>query len=386
MKRFIRITIVYYALMMVAFLTLLTVQGRLKIGAVNVADYGEEELATYRKTWEAMQSSILAWREKMLWTMILLWAVLLIISTVFILYVYFRLMKPIKEMESFSIEIARGNLEKPIPIYDDTLMSSFTESFDMMREALVNSKKREIEAEKSKKELVAGLSHDVKTPVATISATCEVMEAKFAQKRKLAGPDPAADAEISDALDKIRLISDKADTINRLINNMFHATLEELDSLAVNVSEVDTNVLARIFKKQDPTVELKLEGEIPGCLVYMDPLRMEQAIDNVISNSVKYAGTKISVSFSRVAGVAGEGEKTAPRFVKVTIRDYGPGADEEDVPRLAEKYYRGKTAANKQGYGLGLYLVDWYLKKQGGGLHFYNDHGFVVELLLREVS
>ena len=84
MKRFIRITIVYYALMMVAFLTLLTVQGRLKIGAVNVADYDEEELATYRKTWEAMQSSILAWREKMLWTMILLWAVLLIISTVFI--------------------------------------------------------------------------------------------------------------------------------------------------------------------------------------------------------------------------------------------------------------------------------------------------------------
>ena len=72
-------------------------------------------------------------------------------------------------------------------------------------------------------------------------------------------------------------------------------------------------------------------------------------------------------------------------YLKITIRDYGPGADEEDISRLAEKYYRGKAVSDKQGYGLGLYLVDWYMKKQDGGMNYYNDNGFVVELLLRVV-
>lgn len=72
-------------------------------------------------------------------------------------------------------------------------------------------------------------------------------------------------------------------------------------------------------------------------------------------------------------------------FIRITIRDKGPGVPEEELPLVIEKYYRGKRSKDKSGYGLGLYLVKWYMEKQGGGMEYYNDGGFVVELLVKKV-
>ena len=55
------------------------------------------------------------------------------------------------------------------------------------------------------------------------------------------------------------------------------------------------------------------------------------------------------------------------------------------LARITEKYFRGANTAGKDGYGLGMYLVKWYMEKQGGGLEYYNDGGFVVELLVKKV-
>ena len=105
---------------------------------------------------------------------------------------------------------------------------------------------------------------------------------------------------------------------------------------------------------------------------------MEQGIDNVVSNSYKYAGTDIHVSFEEVKAVPS-------RFIKVTIRDFGPGVSNEELPLIVEKYYRGKREKNKPGYGLGMYLVNRYMELQHGGLQYHNDGGFVVELFVAKV-
>ena len=111
---------------------------------------------------------------------------------------------------------------------------------------------------------------------------------------------------------------------------------------------------------------------------------MEQVIDNVIGNSIKYAGTDITVSFD-VTEETPDKDGTKSRFLKITIRDEGPGVDEEDLPLIIGKFSRGKNAEDKSGYGLGLYLVNFYMEKQRGGMNYYNDNGFVVELLVRKV-
>ena len=80
-----------------------------------------------------------------------------------------------------------------------------------------------------------------------------------------------------------------------------------------------------------------------------------------------------------------QGDGLGNGFVRIKIRDEGPGVDEEELPLILEKYYRGKNTNEKQGYGLGLYLVNYYMEKQGGGMEYYNDNGFVVELHVKKV-
>jgi signal transduction histidine kinase len=152
----------------------------------------------------------------------------------------------------------------------------------------------------------------------------------------------------------------------------------------VAVEETDSRVIEGFFTNLKEYGNIILENHIPECLVYMDKLRMEQVVDNIVGNSYKYAGTDIRVSFDMVNDVsAKDGLKNS--YIKVKISDSGPGVPEDEIPLVVEKYYRGSGTTDKNGYGLGLYLVNWYMEKQGGGMEYYNDNGFVVELLLRKV-
>ena len=88
-------------------------------------------------------------------------------------------MRPFRELKSFAEHVSKGNLDVPLRMQKHNYFGAFTESFDRMREELKKSSERENQANRAKKELVAELSHDIKTPVATIQATCEVMEMKY---------------------------------------------------------------------------------------------------------------------------------------------------------------------------------------------------------------
>ena len=72
-------------------------------------------------------------------------------------------------------------------------------------------------------------------------------------------------------------------------------------------------------------------------------------------------------------------------FLRIRISDEGPGVKDEELSLICEKYYRGSNSENAPGSGLGFYLVKYFMEKQGGGLEYYNDNGFVVELMLKKV-
>lgn len=322
-------------------------------------------------------------RKSLLW----FWAAVCAGGLIFLLVIDRLLLRPTRELRAYAGEIAKGNLDVPLPIRKHNPFGNLTEAFDIMREELRASKEREAEAEKAKKELVAELAHDIKTPVATIQATCEVLALKA--KRRMDALETADEDRASglndarDVMEKAQTITAKTETIRQLMDNVFQTTLEELDHITVTRAEESSETIEEYFKNLKNYGTIILENAIPSCLVYMDRLRMEQVIDNVVGNSHKYAGTDVRVRFDEVRMKTAERDETV--YIRIRIRDEGPGVPEEELPMLTQKYYRGAAAKGKTGFGLGLYLVKTYMEKQGGGAEIYNDNGFTVDLYLRKV-
>lgn len=327
---------------------------------------------------------------------LMLWIAVFVCGYLLLLYLYVYFVRPTEELKGFASTIAKGDFDKALPIRKNNMFGSFVEGFDIMREQLKASISRERESEIARKELVQGLSHDIKTPLAVIEATCDVIELKETRKMEMLSGDRTNDEIVSDEslgiavrecqdlIGKVKTISDKAETISRLMNDVMYANLEDLEKVDVVPCEEESIVVEGFFGKLSDYGRIVLENHIHPCLVYMDKKRMEQVIDNVISNSGKYAGTDINVSFSQTEEIP-MADGSSAIFIKITIRDSGPGVDQDELPLIAEKYYRGSNSKNAVGYGLGLYLCKTYMDKQKGGMEYYNDNGFVVELLLRKV-
>lgn len=385
MKRFIKIAVIYSVFMFSVLFIISISYKSLKMESDIPSSYSDQQLQIYKQLWESMNESADMFREQTMMFALYTWGFLLLAGYVVLIYIYYKDIKPMVELQKFSKEIAKGNLEIPLPITSNNGFVEFTESFDLMRESLRESKLREIEAENAKKQLVAELSHDLKTPVATIQATCEVLEVQLERKKAaIASGDASEGVDISKIEEEVGYIAKKADTINELVQSVFHATIDDMKEVSVNVDEYASTMIEGFITDLTEYGKIILDNHIPECLIYMDKLRMIQVIDNVIGNSYKYAGTDIHVSFKETEEmVTADGKKC--RFLKVTIRDNGPGVKEEEMPLIVEKYYRGNNSKEKTGYGLGMYLVKLYMEKQGGGLEYYNDNGFVVELLVKKV-
>ena len=274
------------------------------------------------------------------------------------IWIYIRYIRPFKNLNNFAGEIARGNLDMPLYMQKGNYFGAFTESFDIMRSELKKAKESEYKANISKKELVAELSHDIKTPVSTIKATCEILELKEKDEDNLA---------------KIRIINEKSDMIDKLISNMFHATLEDLKALKIDKRLEPSTLITPMFEDLKFYDNIVIINDIPQCLVYMDKLRLNQVIDNIINNSYKYAGGEVQVTFGEEEG-----------GISISIRDFGLGVPEEDMALITEKYYRGDNAKGKNGSGLGLYLAKLFIEGMDGGFECYNDNGFVAVIHLKK--
>ncbi len=273
-------------------------------------------------------------------------------------YIHLSIVKPFRKLKGFAERVAGGNLDIPLEMDRQNLFGAFTESFDIMRSELKKARIAEAQAQRSKKELVAKLSHDIKTPVASIKAVSEV--------------GLAVSEGGKDKANYMQIIG-KADQINTLVSNLFTATLEELQQLTVKSEPTESGRVKALLENADYR-NLSDVPEIPACLVNADPLRLQQVFDNLFANSYKYANTKIEV----------RAERTKQNLL-ISIEDAGGGVNEEELPVLKEKFKRGSNAKNTEGAGLGLYISDYFMKEMQGSLSLENSaHGLkaTVSLLL----
>lgn len=269
------------------------------------------------------------------------------------LYLSRTILRPFHKLEAFASRVAGGDLSFPLEMDRKNRFGAFSESFDLMREQLAAARENERMANISKKELVASLSHDIKTPAASIKVIAEVYQAKH-------GVTP-----------EMKSIIGKVDQIDLLISNMFTATLEELQQLKVSVTDIPSTEIEEHIRASDYQNRVR-PFSLPECVVTADSLRFRQVIDNIIGNSYKYADTDIEVS----------GSFDGASFV-LTIRDFGSGVTEDELSLLCEKFYRAGNAVGKSGSGLGLYLSRYFLTEMGGSLTLGSNDGLWAVIRLK---
>ncbi len=374
MKNAGKIILTYTLIMLAALAVLYFAFQNILLQIEQVPSVSDSEMEMYKKIWEGLNASMCESRQRIFICLFVFWLFILAAGYLFILFNYLIYIKPVKDLEKYATEIAKGNLDVELKMNRNSSFGTFTESFSLMREELRASKMREVAAQKAKREMVGELSHDLKTPTATIQATCEVLQLKYHKKLDNLS-DEKEKAELESELEKINIIHNKSQTIDQLVGNVFRATLDDMEEIKVEAQEKPSEMIEGFFRNLKEYGNIVFENRIPECLVLIDPLRMEQVIDNIVGNSYKYAGTDISVGF----------DETEDKFIRITIRDFGPGVPESDLPLLVQKFYRGRGSSGKSGYGLGLYLVKNYMERQGGGFEYYNDKGFVAELLVKKV-
>ncbi len=267
---------------------------------------------------------------------------------------YGTLVKPFRKLEGFAERIAGGNLDIPLEMDRQNLFGAFTESFDIMRTELKKARLAEAEANAEKKELVVKLSHDIKTPVASIKAASEV---GFAL------------AESERMRENYTQIIQKADQINSLVTNLFTATLEELQELTVTPGDMESSEIKMLLENADYLHQAEIP-DIPPCLVWADRLRLQQVFDNIFANSYKYADTAIQV----------QAEKSGS-WLTVELEDAGGGMPKEEIFFIKEKFRRGSNAGAVDGAGLGLFISDYFMEAMKGTLTLENgEQGLKVRV------
>jgi len=268
-------------------------------------------------------------------------------------YVYFAILRPFDKMKDFAQRIAQGNFDIPLDYERSNYFGAFTWAFDSMRREITKARSCEREAIDNNKTVIATLSHDIKTPIASIRAYAEGLEANM-------------DGTPEKREKYLGVIMKKCDEVSRLTNDLFLHSLSDLEKLKINPEKFELcgfldSAVNEIAAEQNDVNFTKPDF---SALVCADKNRLVQITENLINNARKYAGSEIDVFITQSEGNA-----------EIHFRDHGSGIPDEDMPFIFDKFYRGRNCGNEQGSGLGLYIVKYIAEKMGGKalLHNHSD-------------
>lgn len=296
---------------------------------------------------------------------VLITAVLFVIAiSVISLITSKTIVDPIKKISHGADEIAMGNLDYEIDYKSTNELGQTARSFNDMRVKLKESIERQHKVEEERKVLIAGIAHDMRTPLTSVKGYAEgladgIADTPEKQERYIKTIcDSIADMEkiLDDLLtvSKLELINYELSKTDVSVKEFFDDGAQEIKTLLDNCGF-------------DFSYENKCSDETVICI---DADRFSRVISNIISNSIKYARDDIK---GKISIVIDEYE----RSVIIEISDNGIGVDRESLPKIFDTMYRTDPARTKvsQGSGLGLAVCKQIVELHSGTIWARSDEG-----------
>ncbi len=225
----------------------------------------------------------------------------------------------------------------------------------------------QMEAERLRNSLLSAISHDLRTPLATIIGSASTL---------LEGE---GHLQTQDKLDLSRVIVDEAERMSNLINNILDmarldAGVVELNRQWHPLEEIIGTVLTRLHKHlADRPVRVTLPEGIP--MVFADAVMIEQVLINLLENAIRYTpqGSELEITAD-----------ISDHAVEIAVADRGPGIPQGREEHLFEKFYQARHEAAQSGVGLGLAICRAIIEAHGGRINAQNrlDGGAVFTFVL----
>ncbi len=204
-------------------------------------------------------------------------------------------------------------------------------SFNGMLDALDGTMRALDESARAQRQLVADASHELRTPVTSLRTNIEILQQA---------------AELPEA-ERTRLVADvveQLEELSALVGDLIELARDDERQEAPEEIRLDTLVAEAVARATRHAPDARFDVALETTVVSGLPGRLDRAVNNVLDNAVKFAGTERPIVVRLHDG-------------ELTVRDHGPGIEAEDLPHVFDRFYRGASARALPGSGLGLAIV-----------------------------
>jgi len=278
-----------------------------------------------------------------------LFAVVVLANILLARYITRRIMMPINTLASGVQEISGGNLTHRINYNGGDEFDAVCADFNEMAVRLHDMVAQRQADENSRKELIAGISHDLRTPLTSVKAYIEGLKKGV-----------AATPEMQEKY--LDIIGRKTDDIEHIIKQLFMFSQIDIGEFPLDIKVVDIGAeLAKMvseFAQEYKTLDITLTSNIHGACVAVDIIQFKNVVQNILSNSAKYcnradARAEISCDYNE-------------NDISIAIEDNGTGVPEEKLTKIFDVFYRSDESRHNPGSGLGLAISTKIIKRLGG--------------------
>ena len=251
------------------------------------------------------------------------------------------LTSPLREMAAAARAMAAGDYRRRVTATSSDEVGELARAFNAMAAELA-------EADRTRRDLVANASHELRTPISALQAMLENL---------VDGVEPADP-------DTMRAMLRQVERLGRLVGQLLD--LSRLESGAVPLERRPFEIgellldVAEECRLHEPGVDLEVVVEPDGLALEADPDRVRQVVANLVENACRYSPPGGRVAVRAAAAPAGR--------VTIQVDDEGPGIPDDDAGRVFERFYRADAArsSGRGGAGLGLAIARWIVDLHGG--------------------
>ncbi|CAM4484976.1 signal transduction histidine kinase [Paenibacillus endophyticus] len=299
-----------------------------------------------------------------------LFIVLLLMNVLLYYFLTRSIVKPLELLRKSTERITAGNLSFELHAEGNDEIAKLSEAFEVMRGKLKQSVEKQLQYEHNRKELIANITHDLKTPITSIKASIEGIRDGV--------PDTKQKMERY-----VNTILTKADDMDQLIDELFLYSKLDLKQLPFTFEPINLGHFIQDYAEdlqfdlQEQGIQLEWSIDTsPDSNVLADRDKLKRVLVNIMDNCVKYmkaSPKKISITLQPEQGQ-----------LCLTIRDNGPGISEEAVPFVFERFFREDLSRSSQtgGSGLGLAIAKQIIEGHDGSIYAESKLGAGTSIII----